>query len=72
MHREWTGTTKSDGNCDNSRSIHAFVDKVTGDVYKAASIKAPAKGVRFNLMNDASFNQVISTCDWAGSYLYIR
>ena len=65
-HKIWMETV------DNSRSIHAFVDKVTGDVYKAASIKAPAKGVRFNLMNDASFNQVISTCDWAGSYLYIR
>ena len=46
-HKIWMETG------DNSRSIHAFVDKVTGDVYKAASIKAPAKGVRFNLMNDA-------------------
>ncbi len=55
-----------------SRSVHAFVDKNTGDVYKSASWKSPAKGVRFNLMNDASYSQVISTCDWAGSYLYLR
>ena len=33
-----------------SRSVHAFVDKKTGEVYKAASFKAPAKHVRFNLL----------------------
>ena len=32
-----------------SESVHAFVDKKTGDLYKAASFKAPAKHVRFNL-----------------------
>ena len=32
-----------------SRSVHAFVDKKSGDLYKAASFKAPAKHVRFNL-----------------------
>ena len=31
-------------------SIHAFIDKKTGDVYKPASVKAPAKGVRYNLL----------------------
>ena len=30
-------------------SVHAFVDKKTGEVYKAASYKAPAKIVRYNL-----------------------
>ena len=29
-----------------SKSVHAFVDKKTGELYKAASFKAPAKGVR--------------------------
>ena len=31
------------------RSVHAFVDKKTGEVYKSASWKAPAKGVRYDL-----------------------
>ena len=30
-------------------SVHSFVDKNTGEVYKAASWKAPAKGVRFDM-----------------------
>lgn len=53
-------------------SVHAFVDKKTGDVYKAASIKAPAKGVRYNLLDDDSREKCFSECDWAGSYLYIK
>jgi hypothetical protein len=36
-----------------SRSVHSFVDAVTGDILKAASWKAPAKGVRGNV-NDLS------------------
>ena len=53
-------------------SVHAFVDKATGDVYKAATWKQPAKIVRYNLLNDESFNNMIAKCDWAGSYLYIQ
>ena len=30
-------------------SVHCFIDKKTGEVYKAASWKAPAKIVRFDL-----------------------
>jgi hypothetical protein len=54
------------------RSVHAFYDKRTGDVYKAAGWKAPAKHVRFNLLDDASFDRMLSKCDWPGHYLYIR
>ena len=32
-------------------SVHAFVDKKTGDVYKPAGYNKPAKHVRYNLMN---------------------
>lgn len=53
-------------------TVHAFVDKVTGDVYKPATWRAPAKHVRFNLLNDESYNNMITTCDWCGSYLYIQ
>ena len=49
-------------------SVHAFVDKITGDMYKAASWKAPAKGVRFNLYKD--LDTLVKLADTYGSYLY--
>ena len=52
------------------RSAHAFVDLNTGDVYKSASWKAPAKGVRYNLMDEKSCEQMYRRADWAGGYLY--
>ncbi len=55
-----------------SRSIHAFVDKKTGEVYKAASFKAPAKGVRFNLLIIKQREWLLEHADWAGGYLYAR
>ena len=54
----------------DSRSVHAFVDKKTGELYKAASFKAPAKGVRFDLRLIEQREFVFKNCDWAGSYLY--
>ena len=53
-----------------TESVHAFIDKKTGEVYKAASIKAPAKGVRFNLLIIQEREFVLENCDWAGGYLY--
>ena len=55
-----------------SASVHAFVDKKTGEVYKPASYKAPAKIVRYNLLEIASREECFSRADWAGGYLYIR
>ena len=55
-----------------SRSVHAFVDKKTGDLYKAASFKAPAKGVRFNLCIISDREWLLANADWAGGYLYKR
>ena len=55
-----------------SRSVHAFVDKKTGDVFKPASFKAPAKIVRYNLLRIESREQCFERADWAGGYLYIR
>ena len=55
-----------------TESVHAFIDRKTGEVYKPASIKAPAKGVRFNLLIIEEREFVLENCDWAGSYLYIR
>ena len=55
-----------------SRSVHAFVDKKTGEVYKAASFKAPAKHVRFNLLLIKDREWLLENADWAGGYLYVR
>ena len=55
-----------------SRSVHAFVDKKTGEVYKPASYKAPAKGVRFDLRIIEQREWLFDNADWAGSYLYIK
>lgn len=55
-----------------SRSVHAFVDKKTGEVYKPASFKAPAKHVRFNLLVITEREWLLQHADWAGGYLYKR
>ena len=54
-----------------SRSVHAFVDKKTGEVYKPASFKAPAKHVRYNLLSIESREKCFEQADWSGSYLYL-
>ena len=53
-------------------SIHAFVDKKTGEVYKPSSLKAPAKGVRYNMLSIESRQEMFERADWAGGYLYKR
>ena len=60
--------------CINGRrdSIHAFIDKKTGAVYKPASVKAPAKGERYNVLIINSREEMFEKCDWAGGYLYAR
>ena len=55
---------------DGSQSVHAFVDKNTGELYKPASWKAPAKDVRFDLRIISEREWVLENCDWAGGYLY--
>ena len=55
-------------------TVHAFVDRETGEVYKPASWKAPAKHVRFNLSNDLDRQKLHDPnfVGWAGGYLYMR
>ena len=53
-------------------SVHAFVDKETGEVYKPAGWKQPAKHVRFNMSDDIDRAKLYNVCDWAGGYLYLR
>ena len=56
-------------------SVHAFVDKKTGQVYKPASWQAPAtKHVRFDLriIREREFLFNSNNTGWAGAYLYLR
>ena len=55
-------------------SVHCFVDKETGDVYKPASWSAPAKHIRFTFQNVDHLKFLLNpdNVDWAGGYLYIR
>jgi len=59
-------------NANGSRSVHCFIDKKTGSVYKAASWRGPAKGERCNLLIIKEREWALSTADWAGSWLYLR
>lgn len=59
-------------NDGTQRSVHAFVDKKTGEVYKSASFKSPAKGVRYDLRIIEQREWLLQNADWAGSYLYVR
>ena len=55
-------------------TVHSFIDRNTGDVYKPASWKAPAKHVRFTFQKPEDIRFLLSpiNVDWAGGYLYLR
>jgi len=55
-------------------SVHCFVDKETGDVYKPASWAAPAKHIRFTFQNVNHLKFLLNpkNVGWAGGYLYMR
>ena len=55
-------------------SVHAFVDKKTGQVYKPASWQAPAKHVRYDLriIREREFLFNSNNTGGAGGYLYLR
>jgi hypothetical protein len=52
----------------HENSVHAFVDRATGNVYKPASWAQPAKGARFNL--NSHMDWLRKYADWSGGYLY--
>ena len=58
--------------CDGG--VHAFINRKTGEVYKAASWKSPAKHVRYDLrlIKDREYVLNPQNCGWAGGYLYMR
>ena len=66
--------TFQDRNEYREGSVHAFVDKNTGEVYKPASYNAPAKHVRYDLriINDRAKLHDPRYTGWSGGYLYMR
>ena len=58
----------------NHGGVHAFIDKNTGEVYKPASWRAPAKHVRYDMriINQREFLHDSANTGWAGGYLYMR
>ena len=55
-----------------NQGVHAFVNKTTGEVFKPASYKSPAKHVRYDLRIINDRERCFSNADWAGGYLYLR
>jgi hypothetical protein len=55
-------------------SVHAFVDKETGEVYKPAGWAKPAKHVRFDMRDERQLKFLLDpkNVGWAGGYLYLR
>ena len=72
MQREFD--TFQDRNEWREGSVHAFVDKNTGEVFKPASYNSPAKHVRYDLriINDRAKLHDPNYTGWAGGYLYMR
>jgi hypothetical protein len=59
----------------SNRSVHAFVERSSGDLIKAAGWKAPAKiksgwATRYNLITE--FDKAVEEADQFGGYLYQR
>jgi hypothetical protein len=56
----------------NSRSVHCFIDKKTGELYKSSSWKSPAKGVRYDLRLIKDREWLFENADWSSGYTYAR
>ena len=57
---------------DEHRCVEAFIDRQTGDIFKPASWSRPAKGARFNLLDQDSLFELFENLDPFGGHLYKR
>lgn len=62
--------TRIIGRLGGQDSVHSFIENATGDVLKAATYKAPAKGARGNIATTEGLADIIARADWSGRYLY--
>ena len=56
----------------HNEGAFAFIDRETGDVFKPASWRKPAKGVRYNLLHEGSLKALFSALDLFGGHLYLQ
>ena len=56
----------------SSRSVHCFIDKKTGEIYKSSSWKSPAKGVRYDLRLIKDREWLFENASWCGGHFYKR
>ena len=63
-------TSKNGVKHPSHTSVEAFIDRQTGDVFKPASYKKPAKGARFNLIDQISCQLLFQHIDPFGGHLY--
>ena len=52
--------------------VEAFIDRQTGDIYKPAGWNKPAKGARYNLLDEESLQLCFKHLDPFGGHLYKR
>jgi hypothetical protein len=52
------------------RSVHSFVDRKTGQLYKPAGWAAPSKTTNYNIVDDMKY--LVKDVDPYGAYLYKR
>ena len=50
--------------------VEAFIDRQTGDIFKPASWNKPAKGARYNLLDEKSLQLCFRHLDPFGGHLY--
>ena len=60
------------GDGGGNRSVHCFIDKNTGGVFKSASWRSPAKGERYNLLLIKDREWLFENADWSSGYLYAK
>lgn len=69
--RKYAKVISSDAS-GNQNFVFCFIDRKTGDVYKAATWKSPAKHVRYTITDEESAQELAHKSDAYGSFLYMR
>ena len=63
-------TSKNGVQHDKHECVEAFIDRQAGDIFKPASYRKPAKGVRYNLLDEESLQLCFKHLDPFGGHLY--